>query len=114
MGTKHKGDNSLNTCCWCGKLTVMEAMQLPETPILEFMEDKIDKFGRSKIWGENGDWSNVDMDSDFEAELLVYDEMLSTVSKKVVCETCLNEDDKLWDKYYGDSGDYEIRFDAEF
>lgn len=107
-------DRDLNTCCWCGKTTVMEAMQLPETPILEFMEDKIDAFGRNKIWGENGDWSNVDMDSDFEAELLVYDQMLSTVSKKVVCETCLSEDDKLWDKYYGDENDIEIRFDADF
>ena len=30
-----------NHCAWCGKPTAMEAMQLPETPILEFMEEKI-------------------------------------------------------------------------
>tara|TARA_B100000900_G_C20218096_1_gene568684 strand:- start:287 stop:568 length:282 start_codon:yes stop_codon:yes gene_type:complete len=90
----------------------MEAMQLPETPILEFMEEKIDKFGRNKIWGENGDWSTQDLDSDFEAELLVYDNMLCTISKKVVCINCLHEDDKLWEKYYGGEDDnYEIEFD---
>ena len=30
-----------NHCSWCGKPTVMESMQLADTPILEFMEDKI-------------------------------------------------------------------------
>ena len=31
-----------NHCSWCGKPTWMEPMLLPETPILEFMEEKID------------------------------------------------------------------------
>tara|TARA_B100000497_G_scaffold112958_1_gene134304 strand:- start:368 stop:649 length:282 start_codon:yes stop_codon:yes gene_type:complete len=90
----------------------MEAMQLPETPILEFMEEKIDKHGRERIWGENGDWSSENLDSDFEAELLVYDQMLSTVTKKVVCIGCLNDDDKLWEKYYNqDDDNFQIEFD---
>ena len=29
-----------NHCSWCGKPTVMEAMQLADTPILEFMEER--------------------------------------------------------------------------
>ena len=69
-----------NHCSWCGKPTVMESMQLADTPILEFMEDKIDDYGREEIWGENADWSKLSLDSDFEAELLVYDQMLSSVS----------------------------------
>ena len=89
-----------NHCSWCGKPTWMEPMLLPDTPILEFMEEKIDEHGREKIWGENGDWSQVDLDSDFEAELLVYDNMLSNVSNKIVCISCLKEDDDLWNKYY--------------
>jgi hypothetical protein len=115
MGSKYKR-NQLNHCTWCGKNTWMEKMLLPETPILEFMEEKIDKHGRQRIWGEDGDWSMEDLDSDFEAELLVYDEMLSTVSKKVVCISCLKHDDNLWEKYYnnGFDDDTEIRFDADF
>lgn len=99
-------------CSWCGKPTVMEEMMVSETPILEFMEEKIDEHGRNKIWGEDGDWSTQNLDSDFEAELLVYDNMLNTVSSKVVCINCLKEDDDLWEKYYNqDDDNYEIEFD---
>lgn len=102
-----------NHCTWCGRLTWMEEMQLPETPILEFIEEKIDKFGRERIWGKDGDWSTQDLDSDFEAELLVYDEMLCNVSPKVVCISCLKQDDELWEKYYNNGFDDEsqIYFD---
>jgi hypothetical protein len=115
MGPKHKRDQ-INHCAWCGKPTHMEEMQLPETPILEFLEEKINDYGREKIWGDDGDWSEEDLDSDFEAELLVYDEMLATVSKKIVCVSCLKQDDDLWNKYYEDEDDMdnEIIFDADF
>lgn len=114
MGTEHK-KSELNHCVWCGKPTHMKEMQLPETPILEFLEEKINDYGREKIWGEDGDWSEEDLDSDFEAELLVYDEMLATVSKKIVCIGCLKQDDDLWNKYYNDGfEDDEIIFDADF
>ena len=96
-----------NPCTWCGRLTWLEEMQLPETPILEFIEEKIDKFGRERIWGKDGDWSTQDLDSDFEAELLVYDNMLCTVSPKVVCISCLKHDDELWEKYYNNGFDDE-------
>jgi len=106
------GNSKINHCAWCGAPTIMEKMQLPDTPILEFMETKIDKLGRTKVWGEHANWATLDLDSDDEAELLVYDELLSTVSLKHVCEKCLSDDDKLYDKYYGKDG--EIRFDADF
>ena len=110
--TKSTGDK-INYCKWCGAPTVMEEIQLPETPILEFMEDKIDKLGRQRVWGENSNWAMLDMDPDDEAELLVYDEMLSSVRLKHVCEKCLSDDDRLYKKYY-DDGDDIIRFDDEF
>ena len=56
--------------------------------------------GREDIWGIHGDWSMVDIDSDLEAELLIYDEMLNNVKKRIVCEVCLRQDDKMYDKYY--------------
>lgn len=117
MGTKFKGDKDINYCQWCGKKTPMEKMQLPDTPILEHIEEKIDKYGRKKIWGDYADWSKLDLDSNFEAELLVYDEMLASISLKTVCEQCIKEDERLWGKYYGDSeydDDDVIRFDADF
>ena len=60
----------INYCVWCGKKTPMEKMQLPDTPILEHLEDKINLHGRIKIWGDNSDWSKLDLDSNFEADVV--------------------------------------------
>ena len=115
MGATNKRDKDINHCVWCGAVTPMEPMQLPETPILEHMEDKIDNIGRKRIWGDNSDWSRIDMDSDLEAELLVYDEMLAMVSLKIVCERCIKEDERLWKKYYDNPDDMDVVFwDDEF
>ena len=104
----------INHCKWCGASTLMERMLLPQTPILEFLEVKIDLIGREEVWGDRADWSRLNLDSDVEAELLVYDEMLGQVDLKHVCERCLSEDDRLWDKYYGKERDGYIDFDLEF
>lgn len=114
MGSKYTSDKDLNHCVWCGALTPMEKMQMPQTPILEHIEKKIDEQGRKRIWGDNSDWSRVDMDSDLEAELLVYDEMLATIDLKTVCERCIEEDERLWKKYYDNSDDEDIFWDDEF
>lgn len=115
IGIEHNSNrNSLNHCQWCGAPTLMEQLQMPDTPILEFMEDKINELGRDRVWGEDSNWAVLDLDSDTEAELLVYDEMLSNISLKYVCEKCLSEDDRLWMKYYDTGNDFEIRFDADF
>ena len=100
VGSKHKG-GKLSYCDWCGKKSSMIPTTQAITPILEFMEDKIDLIGREDIWGMNGDWSLVDIDSDLEAELLIYDEMLNTLGKRIVCEVCLRQDNMLYKKYYG-------------
>ena len=93
-------------CEWCGKSTTNKPVHVAQTPILEWIEERINKIGRKQIWGENSDWSKLEMDSDFEAELLVYDQLLSTVSKSTVCNRCLKEDQRMWEKYYDDdSGD---------
>lgn len=117
MGTVDKvnyevTNQKVNYCEWCSKQTPLGKTTQAETPILEFMEDKIDVIGREQIWGRYGDWSMIDLDSDLEAELLIYDEMLGNVQKRIVCEVCLRQDDKMYDKYYsGMVG--EIRFDSD-
>ena len=93
----------INYCDWCGNKTDMEAIQLPDSPILEFLEEKINKLGRDKVWGENSNWAYTELDPNIEAELLVYDELLNKISLKRVCEECIEEDNKLYDKYYEDS-----------
>ena len=126
--TNHK----VNYCEWCGNKTKMGKTTQPETPILEFIEDKIDKVGREEVWGVNSDWSLMDLDSDFEAELLVYDGMLNAIDKRIVCEVCMRQDDEMYMKYYSEmeeeivfevynpdddednEGDNEIRFDSDF
>ena len=100
MGTDNK-DEELKYCEWCGKRTVMDKVLVGSTPILEFLEDKIDEAGREDVWGSSGDWSEQDIDSDFEAELLVYDSMLNSLSKKTICVSCLNQDEELFERYYG-------------
>lgn len=113
MGAKYKG-SEINYCKWCGAPTVMEQMQLAESPILEFMEQKIDVLGRDRVWSNGANWSELDLDSDDEAELLVYDEMLNSISLKHVCEQCIITDNELWKKYYNNDNEDEIRFDADF
>ena len=108
----YMGNSKIKYCQWCGKRTNNETMILPDTPILEEMEEKIDKNGRKQLWGEKSDWSKLDLDSNFEAELLVYDQLLASSSPKTVCSECIKEDERLWDKYYGNSD--MIVFDADF
>ena len=99
VGSKHK-DSKLNYCEWCSKKTPMIPTTQAQTPILEFIEDKIDLIGREEIWGIHGDWSLVEIDSDLEAELLIYDEMLNSVKKRIVCTACIMNEKKMYIKYY--------------
>ena len=103
MGSKHKsGKVKVNYCEWCSKQTPLGKTTQAETPILEFMEDKIDLIGREDIWGIHGDWSLMEIDSDLEAELLIYDEMLNDVKKRIVCTACIMNEKVMYNKYYGD------------
>ena len=109
MGTDNKeidrdeptGSLEINYCEWCSKKTPMIPTTQSETPILEFIEDKIDLIGREEIWGIHGDWSLADIDSDLEAELLIYDEMLNNIKKRIVCTSCMIQDEAMYQKYYG-------------
>jgi len=113
------GRSKLNTCAWCHKPTNLPETFAAETPILEWFEKKIESFcdkndvDKKDLWGVDADWEAVEITPEMEAELLIYDELLVTVSRKVICKECLIEDQKLWNKYY-DSGfgdDFEINIE---
>ena len=105
--------NKINYCKWCGAKTTHEPIQIAQTPILEFLEDKIDKLGRDKVWGENSDWSILDNHPEVEAELLVYDEMLNNISYKYLCEKCVQEDNRLYTKYYEQDDNFDFIDDED-
>ena len=75
------------------RLGVIRKQDLPpvfaaEGPLMEWMEKRIDKYceennlSRSELWGEESDWNVVKLDEQMEAELLAYDELVASVSKK--------------------------------
>ena len=98
VGSEYKG--SLTDELWLCSCGAFNAAYNTETPILEFIEEKIDLIGREDIWGIHGDWSLVEIDSDLEAELLIYDEMLNNVEKRIVCTACIMNEKKMYNKYY--------------
>ena len=95
-------------CAWCHKKTDLPAVFAAEGPLMEWMEKRIDKYceenklSRSELWGEESDWNVVKLDEQMEAELLAYDELVASVSKKHICKECLIEDDIVYKKYYLD------------
>lgn len=95
-------------CAWCHKKTDLPPVFAAEGPLMEWMEKRIDKYceennlSRSELWGEESDWNVVKLDEQMEAELLAYDELVASVSKKHICKECLIEDDIVYKKYYLD------------
>ena len=98
-------------CAWCYKPTNMPKTFAAKSPILDWLESKIDKWcednnkDREDLWGEFADWDELEISEEFEMELLTYDELINTIEKKRICKECLNEDDKLWKIYYMDPFD---------
>ena len=69
-----------NNCSWCTLPTDMPVVFAAKSPLLEWLEKKIDRHAiindvhRNDIWGNNADWSKVNLGSQFEEELVFYDE----------------------------------------
>jgi len=74
----------------------MPAMYYSMTPINEKIEKRINELGRDK-WFEDVDWDNPTDELD---QISLYDQLLNTIGKVVVCKKCLDKDSKLWQKYY--------------
>jgi hypothetical protein len=111
------------TCAWCYKPTSLPEIFAADVPILDWMEERITKYcddneiDRDALWGEDSDWDELNLDENFEMELIAYDELIATVSRKTVCQECLQEYDKLWKKYYmtsdldDEDDDFELEID---
>ena len=118
-----KKNNGLNNCAWCFRPTSLPAVFAPSTPLIEWIEEKINivanhkQIKRSDIWGEHSDWGKLGLGQKFEIELLAYDDLLNSVSRKHICKSCLVEDHKLWLKYYSqiddDPNDIDVILDIE-
>lgn len=101
-----KRSNNAELCSWCGRETDLPAVYAAKVPIMEEIEEKINKFcdevgiEREKIWGEKADWNSINLPTKIETMLLTYDDLCNDAEKRVVCGDCLIEDNMLWLKYY--------------
>ena len=110
-----------NKCSWCTLPTNLPIVFAAKSPLLEWLEKKIDRNAikldvhRNDIWGENADWSEFKLGTNLESELIAYDELITTITRKHICEKCLVEDQRLSDTYYPviDEDDYDINFEIE-
>jgi len=109
MGNNTKKNKTLKvdkTCEWCYKPTNMPSVFASQIPILDWVEDKINLwcaengYTRDQVWGESASWDEIEIPEELEMELMVYDELIFTIKKKVICSECLSDDDKMWKKYY--------------
>ena len=85
-------------CEWCHGTRGVMKIYLPETPVLEWMEEKIILNDENFVGKDLTEWE--------EWEILTYDEMVKSIRRGTVCKKCWDKDQKLYDKYY-DSGDEE-------
>ena len=115
-----KKKTTRRTCAWCNKPTTLPAVYAADTPLMDWLEEKIDLVAKSKhikrsdIWGEQSDWAKLGLTPGFENELLAYDSLLCTVTRKHICKTCLVDDYNLWLKYYSKIDDNPDNIDIIF
>ena len=67
-------------------------MYIPQTPVLEWMEEKLILL--------EGEFKGKDLTAEEEWEILVYDEMVQSITRGTVCQKCWKKDQKLYETYY--------------
>lgn len=88
-------------CEWCFGIKDVMPIFMPETPVLEWMEEKLITIGE--------DFTQSYLSKDEEWEILCYDDMITSLRRGHVCKKCWVQDQKLYDKYYDADGDEFIR-----
>ena len=107
------------SCAWCHKQTRLPKVFAAQSPLLEWMEERINLYceaneiSREDLWGEHSNWGEIDLKPSFEAELITYDDLTITVNRKHICRDCLLEDDKIYKKYYLDGIFNKDNFDDD-
>ena len=84
-------------CNWRNKLTDMPYTYHAMGPISEKYELLMQGF--EKKYGEKWYNKEEEIGKKLLEEVCFYDQVVSTVSKGVVCAECLVEDDKIYQKY---------------
>ena len=79
-------------CEWCFNTTGVMSMYIPETPVLEWMEEKLIAI--------DNDFTEQELSKEEEWEILVYDEMVKSIRRGNVCRKCWKQDQILYEKYY--------------
>ena len=88
-------------CNWCGSKTDLPYTYHAMGPISEEYELKILKL--EKKYGD--DWMGREGELEEEIgeqlikDIMMYDQIINTVSKGVVCADCLDKDDELYNKF---------------
>lgn len=89
-------------CEWCFGTRDVMPIFIPETPVLEWMEEKLISVDEDFSQSELSEWE--------EWEMLCYDDMIKQIRRGHVCKKCWIKDQKLYDKYYDtDNNDDFIR-----
>ena len=88
-------------CEWCFGIEDVMPIFMPETPVLEWMEEKLITIDE--------DFTQSHLSKDEEWEILCYDDMITSLRRGHVCKKCWVQDQKLYDKYYDADGDEFIR-----
>lgn len=91
----------MNKCHFCSKETNLPWSYISMCPIQEHLEKKIDKLGRNDWWKKLEDPTTSKAELKRLDELAFYDQLLNTVGRGILCEDCIEKDDKLYEKYYG-------------
>ena len=106
-------------CAWCHKRTNLPKIFAAQSPLLEWMEEKINNYCKSQgirrvdLWSENSDWGRIELSESFELELITYDDLTVTVDRRHICKQCLLEDDRMDKKYYLDGVYYKEGLDDD-
>ena len=79
-------------CEWCHGTTNVLPMYIPESPVLEWMEEKLISI--------EGDFNTQQLSNEEEWEILIYDEMVRSIRRGTVCRKCWKKDQMLYDRYY--------------
>ena len=98
-------------CNWCWQESDLGVRFIPASPILEWMEEKI-----NKIDNDLSRDASIKLSLEEENEINLYDSLLNETTKGYICSHCLVGEQMLWDKYYTfeeEDDDEEIDWDLE-
>jgi hypothetical protein len=87
----------MTKCNWCFGTKNVLHMYIPQTPVLEWMEDKLILL--------DGEFYEQDLTETEEWEIQVYDTMVRAITRGTVCTKCWKKDQKLYEMYYGPDGE---------